>query len=121
MKNNQVIEVTNVIGSVGDYSLINISQNLFDLTHQSSFATRNKEKALLAFSNRKDVNGNWVKVFNLNGVELLIGTEKVADKEDAEKEINRSFFYVKTIDIPEVLFVENPVELDMSSFAELKK
>lgn len=109
MQNNINLEVTNIIGKpIGNMSRITVSDTLFNLIKQSCFARLNKEKASLMFTTRKDEADQYIKVFNLNGVELLCYTAK-AEIEGQFK--NKTYFFTDTeiardhlIEIPKLSF-----------------
>ena len=69
--NNTAFKVRNIIGEpVDGLSRVTVDIDTFEAIRQSLFARKNKETALLNFSRNKDGDGNYVSIFNFNGVKV---------------------------------------------------
>ena len=70
--NNMKLYITRVIGeAVKGWVRVNVDIDIFNAIKQSVFARRNKQTPLLQFSTTRDAEGNYVSLFNFQGVELV--------------------------------------------------
>lgn len=119
MNNKQNLEITKVFEEKGEYSRVQISQNLFGMIRQSNWAYTNKVAPLLNFVSRKNTKDQYIKIFNLNGKELYIYQYQVEDPTSDTGKRNRTKFFVKTADITEDVMVDEPVvDLDVDIFGD---
>lgn len=109
--NNIKLVIRNVIGEpINGISRVTVSQTLYDAVKQSISAQYTKQERVLKYHTREEQEGKWMRVFNIEGMELYAWYER------------RLYFFMKTEDAKKCIVTldeersESKLPLHLSQF-----